>query len=63
VHAPKTPKAFGLITGPKEEYPATALRNTWNAGPAMRIIEEFQQSLKKYPPIAPGTPDPYRPPN
>ena len=58
-----TPKAFDLITDPKEEYPATALRNTWNAGPAMHIIEEFQQSLKKYPPIAPGTPDPYRPPN
>jgi arylsulfatase len=53
-----TPKAFDLITDPKEEYPATALRNTWNAGPAMRIIEEFQQSLKKYPPIASGSPDP-----
>jgi len=23
---------------------------------------EFEQSLKKYPPIAPGTPDPYTPP-
>ena len=27
-----TPKAFDLITDPKEEYPATGLRNTWNAG-------------------------------
>jgi arylsulfatase len=56
------PKAFDLITDPKEEYPATGLRNSWNAGPAMKIVTEFEQSLKKYPPIAPGTPDPYRPP-
>jgi arylsulfatase A-like enzyme len=56
------PKAFDLITDPKEEYPATALRNTWNAGPALKIVAEFEQSLKKYPPIAPGTPDPYTPP-
>ena len=25
-------------------------------------VVEFEQSLKKYPPIAPGTPDPYTPP-
>jgi len=56
-----SPKGFDLITDPKEEYPATALRNTWNAGPAMKIVEQFQQSLKKYPPIAPGTADPYKP--
>jgi len=56
-----SPKGFDLITDPKEEYPATALRNTWNAGPAMKVVEEFQQSLKKYPPIAPGTADPYKP--
>jgi hypothetical protein len=31
--------------------------------PAMRIVAEFEKSLKKYPPIAPGTPDPYRLPN
>jgi hypothetical protein len=32
-------------------------------GPAMKIVSEFEQSLKKYPPIVPGTPDPYTPPN
>jgi arylsulfatase len=53
-----TPKAFDLVTDPKEEYPATGLRNTWNAGPAIRIVTEFEQSLKKYPPIAPGRPTP-----
>jgi arylsulfatase len=56
------PKAFDLITDPKEEYPQTALRNSWNVGPAMKIVVEFEQSLKKYPPIAPGTSDPYTPP-
>jgi Arylsulfatase A and related enzymes len=55
------PKAFDLITDPKEEYPATGLQSTWVAGPAMKVIEEFQKSLKKYPPIAPGTADPYKP--
>jgi hypothetical protein len=29
----------------------------------MDIVAEFEKSLKKYPPITPGTPDPYRPPN
>jgi len=29
----------------------------------MKIVVEFEQSLKKHPPIAPGTPDPYTPPN
>jgi arylsulfatase len=56
------PKAFDLITDPQEEYPATGLRHSWNAGPAMQIVVEFEHSLKKYPPIAPGTPDPYTPP-
>jgi arylsulfatase len=55
------PKAFDLITDPKEEYPATGLRHSWFAGPAMQIVVEFEQSLKQYPPIAPGTPDPYTP--
>jgi arylsulfatase A-like enzyme len=56
------PKVFDLITDPKEEYPASGIRSTWVAGPVMKIVSEFEQSLKKYPPIAPGTPDPYTPP-
>jgi arylsulfatase len=56
------PKLFDLITDPKEEYPATGMRNTWVAGPAMKIVADFEASVKKYPPIAPGTPDPYTPP-
>jgi arylsulfatase len=57
-----SPKSFDLITDPKEEYPETAIRNTWNAVPAMGIVAEFERSLKVHPPIAPGTPDPYTPP-
>ena len=56
------PKAFDLITDPKEEYPATGMLNTWNATPALKVVADFEQSLRRYPPIAPGTPDPYSPP-
>jgi len=28
----------------------------------MEVVVEFEKSLKKYAPIAPGTPDPYVPP-
>jgi arylsulfatase len=56
------PKVFDLITDPKEEYPAAGMRSRWTATPAMKIVADFEQSLKKYPPIAPGTPDPYMPP-
>jgi arylsulfatase len=57
-----SPKAFDLVTDPKEEYPQTGLRSTWIAGPAMQIVTDFEESLGKYPPIAPGTADPYAPP-
>ena len=57
------PKAFNLITDPKEEYPQTGLLSTWVAGPALKVMVDFELSLKKYPPIAPGTPDPYKPPS
>jgi arylsulfatase len=56
------PKAFDLITDPKEEYPATGLKSTWIAGPAMKIVVEVEQTLKKNPSIKPGTHDPYTPP-
>jgi arylsulfatase len=36
--------------------------NTWVAHPMLKIIDEFEASLKKYPPIKVGTPDPYVPP-
>jgi len=57
-----SPKAFDLLSDPKEEFPATGLRETWCAGPVMRIVAAHEKSLKEHPPIAAGTPDPYRPP-
>lgn len=56
------PKIFDLFTDPKEEYPATATENAWVGGPMMKIVVEFEQSLKQYLLIPPGTPDPYMPP-
>jgi len=29
-------------------------------GPMLRMLEEFQQSLKTHPPIPPGAPDEYK---
>jgi arylsulfatase A-like enzyme len=51
---------FNLLTDPKEER-SVAIPNSWVAYPGERIVTELEASFKKYPPIPPGTPDPYRP--
>jgi hypothetical protein len=56
------PKILDLVNDPKEEYGATLTQNGWVAGPSMGIVADFEASLKRYPPISPGTPDPYVPP-
>ncbi len=61
---PKTlplPKIINLLTDRKEERDVAAY-NSWVADPVVKIIGEFEASLKKYPPIKVGTPDPYTPP-
>jgi arylsulfatase len=55
------PKIINLLTDRKEERDVAAY-NSWVADPAVRMIGEFEASLRKYPPIKVGTPDPYRPP-
>ncbi len=55
------PQIYDLYTDPKEEYPATLSPHAWVGGPIMKLVADFELSLKKYPPIAPGTPDPYTP--
>ena len=55
------PKIINLLTDRKEERDV-APYNTWVAAPMLRVIGEFEASLKKYPPIKLGTPDPYTPP-
>jgi hypothetical protein len=39
-----------------------SVEHSWNAGPAIKVVTDFEQSLNKYPAISPGAPDPYRPP-
>ena len=56
------PKLFDLITDPREEHPDVTMRNSWVSEPALKIVVEIEQSLRRYPPITPGTPDPYTPP-
>jgi len=57
------PKIYDLYSDPKEQYPGTLTPNAWVGGPMMKIVSEFEASLKKFPPIAPGTLDPYTPPS
>jgi arylsulfatase len=37
-------------------------KNSWVVVPMTKIIIDLEQSLKKYPPIKAGTPEPYFPP-
>jgi arylsulfatase len=54
------PRLFNLIQDPRERN-GVGTTNSWVYRPIMQIADDFQASLKKEPPIAPGTPDPYRP--
>jgi len=54
------PKVINLLTDLKEERDVGAT-NSWVAVSMTKIILEFEQSLKKYPPIKAGTQDPYTP--
>ena len=55
------PKVINLLTDLKEERDGVPWTNSWVVAPVTKIVSEFQESLKKYPPIEPGTPDPYSP--
>ncbi|MCE9606407.1 MAG: arylsulfatase [Planctomycetia bacterium] len=54
------PKIINLLTDMKEERDVAA-KNSWVADPVVKIVGEFEASLKKHPPIKLGTPDPYVP--
>ncbi len=51
------PRLHNLIDDPRERNNVAAM-NTWAYHPTMKIADDFQASLKKEPPIPPGTPDP-----
>ncbi|MDQ8050856.1 arylsulfatase [Luteibacter sp.] len=54
------PKVINLLTDLKEERDV-AVKVGWVAMPMMKILTDWEASLKKYPPIKMGTPDPYKP--
>jgi len=53
------PTIYNLYTDPREEKPTA---DTWVVGPILKIVGEFEQSVKQNPLIPMGTPDPYQPP-
>jgi arylsulfatase len=55
------PRMHYLIDDPRERT-SVAPMNTWVWDPTFKIVTDFEASLKKEPPIPPGTPDPYVPP-
>jgi arylsulfatase len=57
------PKVINLLTDLKEERDGVPWTNSWVVVPVTKIVDEFSESLKKYPPIQLGTPDPYSPPS
>ncbi len=56
----ETPWIFNVTRDPKEETEAT-MDGNWVRGPFRRLIDGFQESLKRNPPIPPGAPDDYVP--
>jgi arylsulfatase len=54
-------KLFNLRSDPKEETDIKDL-NPWAISVLGKVVDEFNATLEKYPPIPMGTPDPYKPP-
>jgi arylsulfatase len=54
------PRIYDLNTDPREERDVS-FANTWVLHPAVKIVGAFQESTRRYPLIAMGTPDPYVP--
>ena len=54
------PKIINLLTDLKEQRDVN-MANSWVRQPMEKIIRDLEASLQKYPPIKPGTPDPYVP--
>ena len=55
------PLVFNLYTNPREDEEKVATE-TWIIGPVLKMVAEFEASVKKHPLIPMGTPDPYTPP-
>jgi hypothetical protein len=48
----------------RKQYPrkSNLTFDGWVLYPMMKIVNDLEESLRKYPPIKMGTPDPYQPP-
>jgi arylsulfatase len=55
------PKLFNLTTDPKEEYPEETLRNSWAIDRCLKVVREFQESLKIYPVVPEGLREAFNP--
>ena len=53
------PTILNLYTDPREEK---ATVDTWVVHPMLKIVGAYEESVKSYPLILIGTPDPYQPP-
>jgi arylsulfatase len=55
------PLLFNLYTNPREDE-TKVITDSWIIGPVLKMVGAFEASVKRYPLIPMGTPDPYRPP-
>lgn len=55
------PRLYNLHEDPRERHDVFLPANTWVKVPVGRLLRAWHESLARYPVIAPGTPDPYRP--
>lgn len=56
----ETPYVFNIVQDPKEESDVNSTQG-WVRGPLRRMINAFQDSLKRHPSVPPGAPDSYIP--
>jgi arylsulfatase len=57
------PRLFNLYLDPKEEHSLIyGWENGWVRWAAGKVLSDHLKSLHQFPPIRPGTPDPYTPP-
>jgi arylsulfatase len=55
------PLLLNLYTNPREEEDKPTV-DSWVVGPVLRLVAEFEESVKRHPLIPMGTPDPHSPP-
>ena len=56
------PRLFNLNLDPREEHSLSyGAQHYWVVQPAGRVLTDHLASLKKFPPVPPGAPDPYVP--